>query len=881
MSEHNTPHIEDTAPVKDAGGTQSSGIEEDIRKSSLIGVAMVGALTLSLLLVQFGLGRQIDALEAEAVAPEAAIVSLEKAVSALHARQTRVLTSHTREELSAFDDRSALESRLTTAVKTMGEVKPAHAEALEAQTQAFLQVDDFLYANVQAHHTVAEAFDTQRAAVEVKLRALIESATGIAGVSRLDTVLLLRRLKAQPGNAALAREVVFGNGRVQQEAVAEVVKGVLHLGALSGKIGLAPNQDALNGLIANEIPQAVATTQAAFLAWRRATTDAGLLKRVDGLETAWASILPLVTDVNNDTSLVSMRRQALAQREAAVKVSEAEAKTAAELDRLLGVVEAEVNASVRDIAGQTGIVVWSSRIVTALLLALGAVAMLTGRKRINASVSALRKQNKELADLRDSLRDINANLEAQVESRTAALAAREASMRLILDSTGDGLAHVTLGGDIVGELSKSMHTWFGEPVDGVNIGQYLFPEHTDRAFEIRLGLEQFADGFLPFELLASQMIRRIERDGRILGLDWLPIGDEDELTGVLLIVTDDTAKVEGERAERRAREMQISVRHILRDEPGFVTFLRDNEALLDEIHPETPRAAALRALHTLKGNCGVMGFGDVARTAHNIEDALAECEREVVAPGHVTQLRTAWAESRAQVADYLSEGGALDVSTGDVERLLTAIEGQTPHDELAGMVSQWWYTPVSAYLERLAEQSESVARRLGRPIQVSIDADGYRAPDAFSPFFSSLIHVVRNAVDHGIESEDKRVENGKPREGQIVFASTRDSTGNLWVELRDDGAGVDWQKLRARAEAKGLKGLTTTELLFSDGLSTRDQVTELSGRGVGLAAVQHAVHDLGGTVDVESNRGHGTAFRFSFPADAVAAAEAAHARAAA
>jgi chemotaxis protein histidine kinase CheA len=125
---------------------------------------------------------------------------------------------------------------------------------------------------------------------------------------------------------------------------------------------------------------------------------------------------------------------------------------------------------------------------------------------------------------------------------------------------------------------------------------------------------------------------------------------------------------------------------------------------------------------------------------------------------------------------------------------------------------------------------------------------------------------VRNALDHGIEPADERRAAGKPEAGHIELAARIDD-GTITIEVADDGRGVDWDRVRAKALAARLPAETRDELvraLFSDGVSTKDAVTETSGRGVGLAAVLAAVTDAHGRVEVHSELTRGTRFVFTF-----------------
>jgi two-component system chemotaxis sensor kinase CheA len=127
--------------------------------------------------------------------------------------------------------------------------------------------------------------------------------------------------------------------------------------------------------------------------------------------------------------------------------------------------------------------------------------------------------------------------------------------------------------------------------------------------------------------------------------------------------------------------------------------------------------------------------------------------------------------------------------------------------------------------------------------------------------------VVRNAIDHGLEKPDERVNAGKSPRPKFS-ARLRAADAGLAIELADDGRGIDWEQVKVLAEERGLPRETRADLvraLLGSGFSTRATVTATSGRGVGLDAVAHEVHRLGGVIDVVSDPGQGTRWSIRLP----------------
>ena len=134
-------------------------------------------------------------------------------------------------------------------------------------------------------------------------------------------------------------------------------------------------------------------------------------------------------------------------------------------------------------------------------------------------------------------------------------------------------------------------------------------------------------------------------------------------------------------------------------------------------------------------------------------------------------------------------------------------------------------------------------------------------------FFSELTHVIRNAIDHGLEPPDERQALAKTESGTLTFKATI-ATNKLTFELGDDGRGIDWNAIAQKAKELGLPHATTRELLLAvvhNGLSTRRQVTENSGRGVGMAALERRIDSMGGQLDVRTVKGLGTNWIITFP----------------
>ena len=182
--------------------------------------------------------------------------------------------------------------------------------------------------------------------------------------------------------------------------------------------------------------------------------------------------------------------------------------------------------------------------------------------------------------------------------------------------------------------------------------------------------------------------------------------------------------------------------------------------------------------------------------------------------------------------------------------------------------------PLGGTFRRLPRWVRNVTDKLGKSVELEIAGEDVEADKSVvDRLFEPLLHVLRNAIDHGIESGPIREASSKPPQGRISLTARREGD-QIVIAVSDDGAGIDPAKIRAVALAKGLLKEQELEsyddekllnLIFAPGFSTSTQVTDLSGRGVGMDAVRVAIEALGGRVSATSKVGVGTTIQFALP----------------
>jgi len=182
--------------------------------------------------------------------------------------------------------------------------------------------------------------------------------------------------------------------------------------------------------------------------------------------------------------------------------------------------------------------------------------------------------------------------------------------------------------------------------------------------------------------------------------------------------------------------------------------------------------------------------------------------------------------------------------------------------------------PVWQVFDRFPRVVRDAARALGKRMELVIDGQEIELDRSLlDEIGDPVVHLLRNAIDHGLETPDERERAGKSPTGRLTLVAARDRSA-IVIRVTDDGKGIDRDRVLAKAQAMGLIDGTRTDLTDDElfrligrpGFSTATQVTDISGRGVGIDAVHTRVRALGGTVDMKSAKGEGTSVTVRLPA---------------
>jgi two-component system chemotaxis sensor kinase CheA len=439
------------------------------------------------------------------------------------------------------------------------------------------------------------------------------------------------------------------------------------------------------------------------------------------------------------------------------------------------------------------------------------------------------------------------------------------SLRDILNNTNQGF--LTIGNDLKvnSNFSSVCLDIFGKDITGKFLPDLTFPNNKNDEVYMSQILKEFIvekdtfkrDLYLP--LIPSSFFinnRYINAEFKLIP------NNKDNL--ILVILTDVTIEhTLQEQYDNEKAILKMVVNAVtLREE--FQEFIRDYKDFIKEDFRnlvdsnnsiELTLSELFITVHTFKGLAGQLEMFNLVKNLHDLETRLIEWKKTADKPSRDeilvfidNNIMLHWLElDLSLLKNYLGDKFIeLDVNTSKLKDFNNL------------------FNPYTKYISKLAQ-------RLNKNIN-NVEIQGGNFPvtiGLYKEFAKSLIHIFRNSIDHGIESEYERIEAGKEKAGNITCIISK--TNNfITINISDDGKGISVDQIKNKALDLGIdySNLTTDEILnlvWLCNFSTKDTVSELSGRGYGLAAVKKALDNINGTVRISSEEGTGTEFEFILP----------------
>ncbi|MFT7186144.1 MAG: two-component system chemotaxis sensor kinase CheA [Pseudohongiellaceae bacterium] len=507
--------------------------------------------------------------------------------------------------------------------------------------------------------------------------------------------------------------------------------------------------------------------------------------------------------------------------------------------------------------------------------------------------------------MRETIEEQNRTLEHKVEERTIELRIKNHDIQGMLHNMQQGLFTAADGGQIHPEYSSFLERVFEtKNIAGRNVLDLLFSgaklgsnqyNQNQVAIDSLLGADQMMFEFND-HLLAKEYECEVQGHKKILALDWNPIVVDEEISKLMVTVRDVTKlKALEHEAANQKRELdivgqliKISSKKYDDFESSARRFIEENRSLIEsnESINVDVLAKLFRNMHTIKGNSRTYGFTYLADIVHDVENSYSELQHSTDKQWDQAQLLKELDRVSKGLEEYSNvyrdvlgrgEDGSHSLSATDgllldkktikiVQASIESIQNDFPgilKSEALSSIKRIFdnvsSNPLENVLEDILGAMSSIAKELGKPNpKVTINADNIRIKNEASELVTSIFsHILRNSLDHGIELPEERLERGKLEQGTIeLFTMTNNDT--LEVHVRDDGQGINLERLLEKGIESGKfqasdqpSNNEIAQLIFSSGVSTKEQVSSISGRGVGMDAVKQFLQDNSGNISLK------------------------------
>lgn len=484
-----------------------------------------------------------------------------------------------------------------------------------------------------------------------------------------------------------------------------------------------------------------------------------------------------------------------------------------------------------------------------------------------------------LKDVSITYAEYESQLEEFVEMRLQ-MEKLNSSTHAVLDGLGQGIVFFDSQGICSDIYSKSCLAILESQPSERHIGEVLGLDDNDRKQMQSLIDIVFQDQStaIPFdELMQLAPHRYVHSGGNIIEINYRPMHDPSgKLTGILL-VANDISKEEAAKEEIRLKEARIvRMLRIAKDKMAFVGYLRQIENVLLAPTVKSQKEDFARNLHTIKGMSKFFHLDAITSILHELENVMKAQETVCV-----EEMRSVCRDAIAALFDE-AKGYGREIWGNNFEiqedvvilpvSYATEFGKELREQGAQGIAFSYFQKivsqPVRDLLIPFETQLSYFAVMTEKKINITMPASGEIRvfPTVYKEFFESLVHIARNIVDHASEPEGTRLKAGKSPELNVKIDVSYGSFKNTMIlTIEDDGKGIDIEKLRKKINATGENEEALLQHIFDPKISTRDSVSEESGRGIGLNAVKAAVEKLDGSINVASKFGKGSVFTLSLP----------------
>ena len=481
---------------------------------------------------------------------------------------------------------------------------------------------------------------------------------------------------------------------------------------------------------------------------------------------------------------------------------------------------------------------------------------------------------KRIAEL---LEEVRTGLEKKVAEKTN-------NLNTLVENLDQGFFTINKLGIIQKGATKASLSLFGTDLDNKNFGDVLNLRPKENQ-NLEKWLQHVFKEIVPFkDLIALAPHTFNNPKGQVIHLDYKPIfkNDGKKLEQIICIANDITEQVKFEKKAILEKEKAQRLTSILDRSIEFVDLIKDANETLDHYSKNTSTSKPqdiFRSFHNLKAQVASFKINDVVYKIHDLEDNLNQMnddwdiQKVDLIHRKIESIKFSWKQflkDNRRLIELANNSFKKSDDEGNAKSLISKIQSA-----LEDFNKEFILKEVSTLFNQFISPTKELALQQDKLIDIKVqESDIYISPKKYKDFFSSLLHIFRNAIDHGTESREERVSKNKSETAHLKINFKRESKKSFSIQIKDDGKGIDPTTIRNLAlKNKNFDSMNLDKvqddqiiyLIFEAGFSSKEEATTVSGRGIGMDSVKVEVEKLGGEVKVASKIDEGTTFTIKLP----------------
>lgn len=495
---------------------------------------------------------------------------------------------------------------------------------------------------------------------------------------------------------------------------------------------------------------------------------------------------------------------------------------------------------------------------------------------------AFNSMSGKIGQLLDELRLYNTELEAMVEKRTQELRDLSNIQNAMLNSLGQGFVIIDRNHEVLPIYSKVAVEMFDTIPDQASPEEILGIK-SEEAQTYRQFFDLVFNQAIEFDVLEQMNPeQRSNSKNQKIFLNYSSIINEQtgELEYVMVIGTDKTAEIESMEKLKKEWNFSQMITKAVSNRYSLNKVISESMNMLDEsleiLESEKPHGVRdiQRAVHTVKGSFSYFNIPEITQLAHDFEQYLEpfynmekmDGSLRSTALERISALQVAiecYIDRYDSIIQYRGSKKTKLIPVQNLEKFSGVLRGYGK-ELLDQFRDHFYFFEIRPFFQMYPNLINDLEVKLGKKMEFRLSCSQETLPEGpWEELFGQFIHFIRNSADHGIESESERIAAGKNPVGEIKFEF--DVKGDeLEIRLADDGRGVDWKKIALKDPSVQCEK-DALERIISGGISSKDSVSEISGRGVGVSAIFAAARKWGGEISLLNEVGKGMGILIKIP----------------